>query len=66
MPTIAVDKYALYEALGRKYTTEEFDELCFDFGIELDEDTENDERPTTNGEKEAEPYRHDSTPLTEM
>lgn len=53
MPTIAVDKYALYEALGRKYTTEEFDELCFDFGIELDEDTENDERPTTNGEKEA-------------
>lgn len=38
MPTIAVDKAALFEALGQDYTTEEFDELCFDFGIELDED----------------------------
>ncbi|TGZ82774.1 phenylalanyl-tRNA synthetase [Ascodesmis nigricans] len=46
MPTVAVDKYALFEALGRKYTTEEFDHLCFEFGIELDEDTENDpDRP---------------------
>lgn len=42
MPTIAVDKAALYEALGREYTEKEFDELCFDFGIELDEDTTND------------------------
>ena len=32
MPTIAVDKYALFKALGRQYTTEEFDELCFEFG----------------------------------
>ncbi|KAF2503284.1 phenylalanyl-tRNA synthetase [Lophium mytilinum] len=39
MPTIAVDKAALYEALGKQYTTQEFDELCFEFGIELDEDT---------------------------
>lgn len=49
MPTIAVDKADLYELLGRTYTTEEFDELCFDFGIELDEDTTDecvgDERP---------------------
>ncbi|KAL7271584.1 phenylalanine--tRNA ligase subunit beta [Rhizina undulata] len=46
MPTVSVDKYALFEALGQKYTTEEFDELCFEFGIELDEDTENDpDRP---------------------
>lgn len=42
MPTISVDKADLYELLGRNYTTEEFDELCFDFGIELDEDTTND------------------------
>jgi phenylalanyl-tRNA synthetase beta chain len=49
MPTISVDKYEFFRAigkdettLGRKYSTEEFDELCFDFGIELDEDTEND------------------------
>lgn len=49
MPTIPVDKADLYELLGREYTTEEFDELCFDFGIELDEDTTadcvGDERP---------------------
>ncbi|KAF3770095.1 hypothetical protein M406DRAFT_284644 [Cryphonectria parasitica EP155] len=45
MPTISVDKYDLWEALGQKYTKEEFEDLCFDFGIELDEDTEEDERP---------------------
>jgi phenylalanyl-tRNA synthetase beta chain len=39
MPTIPVDKADLFELIGRTYTTEEFDELCFDFGIELDEDT---------------------------
>lgn len=39
MPTIPVDKADLYKLLGREYTTEEFDELCFDFGLELDEDT---------------------------
>lgn len=49
MPTIPVDKADLYKLLGREYTTEEFDELCFDFGLELDEDTtdecQGDERP---------------------
>lgn len=38
MPTIPVDKADLYALLGREYTKEEFDVLCFDFGIELDED----------------------------
>ncbi|KAG8534100.1 uncharacterized protein KY384_000944 [Bacidia gigantensis] len=52
MPTITVDKAALFEALQQEYTTEEFDELCFDFGIELDEDTSNDERPIVNGKQE--------------
>ncbi|KAI5847868.1 hypothetical protein DFP73DRAFT_543496 [Morchella snyderi] len=46
MPTVAVNKYDLFEALGQQYTTDEFDELCFEFGIELDEDTEGDaDRP---------------------
>lgn len=49
MPTIPVDKSDLFELLGKTYTTEEFDELCFEFGIELDEDTteecQNGERP---------------------
>lgn len=39
MPTVAVDKEHFYAALGRTYTTQEFDELCFQFGIELDDDT---------------------------
>ncbi|KIL68091.1 hypothetical protein M378DRAFT_158604 [Amanita muscaria Koide BX008] len=39
MPTIAVDKADLWERLGKHYSTEEFDSLCFDYGLELDEDT---------------------------
>ncbi|KAI4202842.1 MAG: hypothetical protein LQ350_002340 [Teloschistes chrysophthalmus] len=53
MPTIAVDKAGLFKALGQDYTTEEFDELCFDFGIELDEDTSLSQRPIVNGKQEA-------------
>jgi phenylalanyl-tRNA synthetase beta chain len=52
MPTITVDKAALFKALGRSYTTDEFDELCFDFGIELDEDTSLIERPVVDGKQE--------------
>ncbi|KAM4055344.1 b3/4 domain-containing protein [Hirsutella rhossiliensis] len=52
MPTISVDKYKLYEALGQKFTKAEFEDLCFDYGIELDEDTEEDERPVVNGQQE--------------
>ncbi|TFK43413.1 phenylalanyl-tRNA synthetase subunit beta [Crucibulum laeve] len=39
MPTVAVDKADLWERLGKEYTNEEFDKLCFDYGLELDEDT---------------------------
>ncbi|KAK3326635.1 hypothetical protein B0H66DRAFT_166667 [Apodospora peruviana] len=42
MPTINVDKYALFEELGQQFTSDGFQELCFDFGIELDKDTEDD------------------------
>ncbi|KAI4250992.1 MAG: hypothetical protein L6R42_008539 [Xanthoria sp. 1 TBL-2021] len=52
MPTIAVDKARLFEALGQDYTTEDFDDLCFDFGIELDEDTSLSQRPIINGKQE--------------
>ena len=50
MPTVSVDKELLFRGLGSHYTAEEFDELCFQFGIELDEDTTEqvagtDERP---------------------
>ncbi|KAG9233610.1 hypothetical protein BJ875DRAFT_496548 [Amylocarpus encephaloides] len=52
MPTISVDKAELYKALGQEYTTEEFETLCFDFGIELDEDTTDSDRPMVNGKQE--------------
>lgn len=36
MPNITIVKSELFEALGRTYTDEEFDELCFEFGVEVD------------------------------
>jgi phenylalanyl-tRNA synthetase beta chain len=39
MPTVAVERDILYAHIGRTYTDEAFDELCFEFGIELDEIT---------------------------
>ncbi|CEH14841.1 phenylalanyl-trna synthetase subunit beta [Ceraceosorus bombacis] len=39
MPTVTLDKADFFAALGKEYTTKAFDELCFQFGIELDEDT---------------------------
>ncbi|XP_067898232.1 phenylalanine--tRNA ligase beta subunit [Heterodontus francisci] len=39
MPTVSVKRDLLFRALGQTYTDEEFDELCFEFGLELDEVT---------------------------
>lgn len=39
MPTIGLKRDVLHEALGRSYTEDEFNDLCFDFGLELDEVT---------------------------
>lgn len=39
MPTVAVFRDELFERLGRTYTDKEFDELCFEFGVELDDVT---------------------------
>lgn len=39
MPILDVKRDELFEALGATYTEEEFDELCFQFGIELDDVT---------------------------
>ncbi|XP_075892961.1 phenylalanine--tRNA ligase beta subunit [Nelusetta ayraudi] len=39
MPIVGVKKDLLFKALGRTYTDEEFDELCFEYGLELDEIT---------------------------
>ncbi|EFN85934.1 phenylalanine--tRNA ligase beta subunit [Harpegnathos saltator] len=39
MPTIGVKRDLLFKALGKTYSDEEFQELCFQFGLELDEVT---------------------------
>lgn len=39
MPTIGIRKSLLDKHLGRVYSEKEFDELCFDYGLELDEVT---------------------------
>jgi phenylalanyl-tRNA synthetase beta chain len=52
MPTISVNKEALYNALGKQYTKEEFEDLCFEFGLELDEDTSETKRPIVDGVEE--------------
>ncbi|CAL5326991.1 unnamed protein product [Camellia sinensis] len=39
MPTVSVGRDRLFEALGCTYTQEEFEDLCFKFGIELDDVT---------------------------
>lgn len=39
MPTISVKRDTLFTALGRSYTDDEFQDLCFEFGLELDEVT---------------------------
>ncbi|KXS21742.1 phenylalanyl-tRNA synthetase [Gonapodya prolifera JEL478] len=39
MPSITVDKLDLYDAIGTHYSYDEFFDLCFEFGIELEEET---------------------------
>ncbi|XP_062505124.1 phenylalanine--tRNA ligase beta subunit-like [Corticium candelabrum] len=39
MPTVGVQRDLLFQLLGKVYTDDEFAELCFDFGLELDEVT---------------------------
>ncbi|XP_035696537.1 phenylalanine--tRNA ligase beta subunit-like [Branchiostoma floridae] len=63
MPTIGVNRDLLFERLGRTYTEEEFDELMFDYGLELDEVTsekamlEKEQGVTAQGASEAIIYR---------
>ena len=37
MPTVGLKRDLLFEALGQTFTEQQFDELCFEFGLELDE-----------------------------
>ena len=37
MPNVPLERDMLFQSLGKTFTDKEFDELCFEFGIELDE-----------------------------
>ena len=37
MPTVNLIRAHLFESIGKQYTDEEFDELCFEFGVEVDD-----------------------------
>ncbi|KAJ1457851.1 hypothetical protein M885DRAFT_514345 [Pelagophyceae sp. CCMP2097] len=39
MPTVGVKRDDLHERLGKVYTQDDFEELCFEFGVELDDVT---------------------------
>ena len=37
MPNITLIRDHLFQAIGKSYTDKEFDELCFEFGVEVDD-----------------------------
>jgi len=39
MPTVIVNREKFFKQIGESFTDEKFDEICFEFGIELDEIT---------------------------
>ena len=47
MPTIGVNREELMSALGQNLSETEFDELCFEFGLELDEVVQEEDGRTT-------------------
>jgi len=56
MPTVGIPRDPLFAALGRTFTEEQFQDLCFEFGIELDEVTTEAEKVTkTRGGPEDKP-----------
>ena len=54
MPTVIVNRAALFKAIGKSFTDEEFDDLCFEFGIELDDVTSEKEMFQNEQQKEGE------------
>ena len=37
MPTITLIREDLFQAIGKTFTDAEFDEVCFEFGVEIDD-----------------------------
>jgi phenylalanyl-tRNA synthetase beta chain len=42
MPVVAVFRNSFLRLIGKTFTEEEFEELCFDIGLELDDVTSED------------------------
>jgi len=51
MPTINLVRDHLFEAIGKSFTDDEFDELCFEFGVEVDKVSEEEVEFTADGSK---------------
>lgn len=51
MPVVSVPRDALFARLGRSYDQEEFELLCFEFGIELDDVTTEAKRAKDQGQE---------------
>ena len=37
MPNITLIRQHLFDVIGKSYSDKEFDELCFEFGVEVDD-----------------------------
>ena len=56
MPIASIPRDPLFAGLGKTFTEHEFEELCFEFGIELDEVVEEEQKGTkTRGVAEGQP-----------
>jgi phenylalanyl-tRNA synthetase beta chain len=51
MPTVNLIRDHLFEAIGKSFTDAEFDELCFEFGVEVDKVSEEEVEFTADGSK---------------
>ncbi|KAL0208522.1 hypothetical protein P9112_011109 [Eukaryota sp. TZLM1-RC] len=62
MPTVSVPRDVLFSQLEKTFTKQQFEDLCFDFGIELDEETTESQlntsaKSTVSGDSDAVIYR---------
>ena len=59
MPILSVIKSKLFSRLGKSYTDEEFANLCFDYGIELDDIVDLRTTGNPNGKRSKKPPSDD-------
>lgn len=43
MPTISINKKYFHKLLGKELTDKQFEDICFDYGLEVEEDKEKEE-----------------------